>query len=417
MELFAKYEANSYFNNLKNKIQEEISSISDDTIQNTDIDELYNYYFENRKIQPISLFLDDLNPVLTEEKVKRYTGHYRTSDDCIYLDGVKITYSIQFDGDNRLFDIEPSLHFMQRFHVQYIEKSTEEKYGIITYIMEFTNQEIEGKETPDFAGKQFDQSFKYIRETIENLNKDVEQYNVSIQYVIKNSLEARKKKADKLVSISEKLAIPLNKNPYAPNVKPMLLKKNVIKKPSMPKEKQKEPDYAISESDYENIKRIIGMAGYSMEKAVKTFYKFEEEELRDIFLAFLNTHYQNMATGETFTGAGKADIHIQFDNKSAYIAECKIWHGEKQLQEAIEQLFSYTTWHDVKTSIIIFNKENKDFIRLLDTVNAFLGGNALCQRKTNLQKNDWLCEFVKNKDNTQKISVQIIIFDLFYKNN
>lgn len=412
MEVFDKYEAYEYFDNLKKRIQEEISSVSDDTIQNTDIEELKAYYFEKWKIQPLSLLLDELNPELTEEKVKKYSGHYRTNDDFYYYDGYKITYNIKFDGDNRLFHVIPSSRILQRFHVLYIEDSTDEKYGIITYALEFTKQEIEGKDTPDFARKQFDTSFQNIKETIDNLNNDVQQYNNSIQHVIKNSIEARKKKADEFVKLSENLAIPLKTNPYAPNVKPILLKKNIVKKPEMPKVKQRETEYGISSSDYENIRKIIGMAGYSMEKTTKTFNKFTEEELRDVFLAFLNTHYLQMASGETFSKRGKADIHIQFDNKSAYIAECKIWSGEKNLQEAINQLNSYTTWHDVKTSIIIFNKENKDILKLFAKVKTFLDNNELCQGNTSISKNEWLCKFKKNNDNSQIVTVHIVVFDI-----
>jgi hypothetical protein len=225
MEVFDKYDADEYFNNYRKRIQEEISTISDDTIQNTDIEELKDYYFEKWRIQQLSLLLDELNPELTEEKVKRYSGHYRTNDDFYYYDGYKITYSIKFDGDNRLFSVIPSSRFSQRFHFLHIENSTNEKYGIITYALEYTKQEIDGKATPDFVRKQFDTSFQNIKQTIDNLNNDVQQYNNSIQYVIKKSMEARKKKVDEFIKLGENLAIPLKTNPYAPNVKPILLKK------------------------------------------------------------------------------------------------------------------------------------------------------------------------------------------------
>ena len=143
MEVFCKYEAYEYFEDLKKQIQGEIPVISDDTIQNTDIEELKNYYFEKWKIQPLSLFLDELNPILTEEKVKRYSEHYRTDEKFYYCDGYKITYTIPFDGDNRLFNVKPSTRILQRFHVSDIKKSTDEEYGSITYAIEFTKQEIE----------------------------------------------------------------------------------------------------------------------------------------------------------------------------------------------------------------------------------------------------------------------------------
>ena len=124
-----------------------------------------------------------------------------------------------------------------------------------------------------------------------------------------------------------------------------------------------------------------------MERTAKIFNKLEEEELRDIIISHLNIVYLGTVTGETFTRKGKYDIYIYFDNKDAFIAECKIWYGEKNLQDAINQLFTYTTWRDVKVSIIIFNKENKDFEKLLSTVKTFLDNNELCQTKIAINKN------------------------------
>ena len=66
-----------------------------------------------------------------------------------------------------------------------------------------------------------------------------------------------------------------------------------------------------------------------------------------------------MTTGETFRKKGKSDIHIMFENKAAFIGECKIWHGIKNFKEAVEQLFSYSTWRDTKTAIIVFKWTKK----------------------------------------------------------
>ncbi|MFR3882620.1 MAG: hypothetical protein ACLTX6_10210 [Lachnospiraceae bacterium] len=77
---------------------------------------------------------------------------------------------------------------------------------------------------------------------------------------------------------------------------------------------------------------------------------------RDHLLATLNTHYE-LATGETFRKIGKTDIHIEFENKAAFIGECKIWHGERLFQGAIQQVINYSTWRDMKVSVIIFNKK------------------------------------------------------------
>lgn len=38
----------------------------------------------------------------------------------------------------------------------------------------------------------------------------------------------------------------------------------------------------------------------------------------------------NEAQGETFNKSGKTDILISEESRSAFIAECKIWRGQKK---------------------------------------------------------------------------------------
>ena len=105
---------------------------------------------------------------------------------------------------------------------------------------------------------------------------------------------------------------------------PIQLKRIARKPLTKPETKAQPSEPYIKDSDYENINNIIFMCGTSMEKTARTYYNNQEEELRDILLAALNTHYES-ATGETFRKIGKTDIQIEFENKAAFIGECKIW--------------------------------------------------------------------------------------------
>jgi len=413
VDLFAKEDLSVFFDNIKNSIRDEINSLSDEKILNTDIEELYSYYFALNELKPLRLFLDNYTPVFSETKVQRYGGYRSSENQSFFYDGYQIKYEIPFDGDNRLLYRTPSSRFFLRFPVDHINNSTDSEYGKIIFSINWTKQEIDGIAAPDFEKKQLEQGFINYKTMVDNINNDVSSFNTSLHGIIKNALDNRKKKVEDFISLSEKLCIPININPNAPNTKPILLKKAIIKKPELPNTKPQEKEYYLSNENYENIKRIINMVGFSMEKTAKTFYKLDEEEIRDFFIAVFNTHYQCMTTGETFSKAGKTDIHIQFDNKAAYIAECKIWRGEKYLQEAIEQLFSYTTWRDIKTSIIIFNTENKDFNKLLTKINDSINKYELCKKNIQKTQNEWLCEFNKEKDTSIIMNVQIIAFDFF----
>lgn len=415
-ELFAKSETRTTFRSRSDKLIEAIKSFSDEKILGADFDEWVQYYFEVYKIYPLKLFLDNVSQSLSETTVKRHNpfgGHDSYEPQYYNIDGYKITYTIPFDGDNSLLYLQPSTRFLTRFLVECVKSSSDDSYGEIVFSLEYTKQELDGKDAlKEFVASQFTQKFKNYIETINRINEEVEIYNSGLEFIIREALENRKQKASNYVALGEKLDIPLKINPKAPNTNPILLKKAIIKKPEIPSAKMPEKEYQIKAEDYEKIRQIINLAGFSMEKAARTFSKLDEEELRDIIISHLNTHFQGLASAETFSKVGKTDIHILFENKAAYIAECKIWHGEKKLHEAIEQLFSYITWRDAKTSIIIFNKDNKDFEKILKVIGTYLDKNDMCQKSVKLEHNEWLCEFRKDSASSNHIVVQIVIFDM-----
>lgn len=168
-------------------------------------------------------------------------------------------------------------------------------------------------------------------------------------------------------------------------------------------------EYSISNADYENINNIIMMSGTTMEKTARTYYRNNEEELRDHLLATLNTHYDN-ATGETFRKIGKTDIHIEFENKAAFIGECKIWHGEKLFADAVQQVMNYSTWKDIKVSVVIFNKENQSFQGIVSKIDSWVKENtkSFSKKKTNM----WACEYYRS-DMKVMVKLNILAFDLY----
>ena len=145
-----------------------------------------------------------------------------------------------------------------------------------------------------------------------------------------------------------------------------------------------------------------------MENTARTHVKNDEEELRDFLLATLNTHYQNVS-GETFRKTGKTDIKIEFDNKAAFIGECKIWHGTKAFEQAIQQVLNYSTWRDTKVSIIVFNKENQSFNGVLEKIDLWVKENVKSFEHT--IANVWDCRYYRQDTNVE-IRLNILAFDM-----
>lgn len=222
-------------------------------------------------------------------------------------------------------------------------------------------------------------------------------------------LEKRKSKASDYSSISKALQIPMKLSKDAPNVRPIELKRVERKIVNKPENKPRELEYCISDSDYENILNIIHSQCSVMEAAPEGFSLLDEEKLRDVLLSSLETHYENLVTGETFRKNGKTDIQVKFENKAAFIAECKIWHGIKKFEDAIKQLFGYTTWKDTKVALIVFNKGNKNFTSVLNTVDEWTKTN--CKISTRRNGNMWNC-VVYREDKQADIKLAIVLYDI-----
>lgn len=54
-------------------------------------------------------------------------------------------------------------------------------------------------------------------------------------------------------------------------------------------------------------------------------------------------------------------------DRNLFIAECKFWHGPKQLTATVDQILGYTSWRDTKTAIFVFNRR-RDLSKVLQQI-------------------------------------------------
>ena len=200
----------------------------------------------------------------------------------------------------------------------------------------------------------------------------------------------------------------------APVFDPIKVNKKITKPLPPPPQQGYKPDPGISDSDYNNILKLIRHSGISFEKTPKTFAVHDEEELRDIILSQLNAVYEGGAKGETFNKSGKTDILIAEGGRSAFIAECKIWRGKKGFIDAIDQLLSYLTWRDCKTSLIVFNKNNKNFSQILESVDGIVSSHPnYMSKEGQTDANEWLYKMRAKDDETRVIKMNVMFFNLY----
>ena len=411
---FSRISTWDYFDNLRSKIKSEVESLSDSDILSQDIQDLTQYFLDKYTLVPITIFETNIQRTLCETKVKRQ-NRFRGNpyeNDYFELDGVCVTFTIPFDGDPDLFYVKPSTFMLATFSASNFMAPKCDNCGSFTLALEFTKEELLEKgeaAMSDFPQKRFENRFSDYRKMISYVNNDVESYNDGLRSIVSKLLEKRRGRADSLSAISKALQIPLTVSSNAPNIKPIELKRVVRKPPSMPKASPMALEPYIDDSDYDNINNIIRTSCVSMEKTARSFAALTEEELRDMLLATLNSHYKGTATGETFRRSGKTDILIEFENNAAFIGECKIWHGEKKLDDAVHQVVSYSTWGDVKVSVIIFNKENKSFKDVLSKICDWVDSKTVSHIREAM--NIWKCTYHRQDLNID-IKLAVMAFDL-----
>lgn len=114
----------------------------------------------------------------------------------------------------------------------------------------------------------------------------------------------------------------------------------------------------------DSLMASIASFGKALERSPSTTSRLlgaGEESLRDVLLFILNANWEGNATGETFIGQGKSDILLRWNNRDAFIAECKIWGGSQTVTNGITQLLDrYTVWRDTRVALIIFIRERRD---------------------------------------------------------
>lgn len=87
-------------------------------------------------------------------------------------------------------------------------------------------------------------------------------------------------------------------------------------------------------------------------------------------------------------------------------------HGIKLFSDAIDQLFCYATWKDTKLSLVVFNKDNKNFAGIQQQVQNWIKENCKSYKQWN--SNIWDC--VKYREDTGRdVRLAIALYDVSIK--
>lgn len=409
--LFYEGDLDGMLRNHQNQITSKIDQIQKDQLLATPEDDLVQHVCDSMEVEPITLHEESAEMEQHETKID--VSGYRDQNPFrdrgpIYVAGIRVVVSLLYTGDHMLWKLKPN-SWQPVFPRAKVSHSSRDTVGHIDIVVEQPSDEPQ-----DRIKQRLESELKSIRFYLSSQRTLIEQFNAGLPGRIRQAVQARKERVKKNEGIVDLLGIPLKRKGGAPSVQPIAITRKLIRPLPPPPKSGYKPEPGITEEDYEHILSVIRHEGRTFEATPKTYAIHDEEELRDIMLAHLNGHYQGCATGETFRLSGKTDIRIEDNNRAAFVAECKVWRGAKELASAVDQLLSYLTWRDCKAAIIVFNKNNVKFSDLLTKIPEVLRSHPKFKKDLG-QKSEGEWRFVMRspEDELRQVIVNIFAFNIY----
>ena len=405
MKPFHDYDLRKTLENQSASVHKKIDSLSNEEIMANDLGVLAENIYQEFFIEPVVIYEEDFTKRRIEQgKIRKYIDPFFRDEydkEYVEVDGIIATFYYPYTGETDLFRSRASTFSVSDYPEITVNNET------ISFRVERSLSEMNKQNAKEELLKSLAHSLKMVRDGINYANADVIAFNNALKNQAIKLLEDKKRKVEAYFSIATLFEVPIEKKEYAQTHIP--LKRNIV---PVAKHYESSNYYGISDSDYKDILASIKHTGSTYERTPFSYRTLHEEDLRNTLLAALNATYKGDATGETFRNKGKTDICIERENRAAFVAECKMWTGQKEVEKAINQLDSYLTWRDCKTALIYFVRR-KDFIKTLGSAEEALRAFSNMRNVTALDKNEFECLFLSNANPGQQIKMRVMLFNLY----
>ena len=407
MTPFSSIDLRATLDGISLKMAKEIDGLGGDILFGTDATVLAHNYAEKFSVDPVVILEEDYSlRETTQQKVKvfdRVFSRYNNTDFA-WIDGMRITCFYPYVGDYSLFSCRASTYSLSphpEIDLRNDYFSISREYSLHDSSQDEFVKRVEHEISRDIAD---------IRTCIGYANSDVNVFNHSLENAALRSISERKAKLEHFykVSIALKASTSDGKSSIIP------VKRRIIPEIGLTNQKNGkiEQTFCITDQVYSEILQAIKDSCSTYERNPFTVKGQREEQLRNHILGTLNVMFPGRAGGETFRNKGKTDINIEWSNRAAFVAECKMWTGEAAIAPAINQLDGYTTWRDTKTALIFFVRI-AGFLKLMDSVEGMLKSVPGICRVISIDKNEYDCQFESVSNPGQITRMRVFFFDYF----
>ena len=394
--LFSNATLNDFLESKISQIRSEIDTLSRDYVSGVDTEEFANFIHTKYSLVPPTIYPDKKELLPLQEGSKQVSDFGQE----ITVNTLELTLVVPFTGEPELLSFTPD----RIIYYSVVAEVTEGEINISYRLSESEKNKLKSLVNADITN---------IETNLESVKRRVDSYNNEIKSLVINRLNLRKEQITQDENFIKSTGIPIRRIPTEKlSFKVPVEKRRIIFKKPQVSEKDMTVNWHLEEKEFTYILSVIKSLTDVMERSPKTFVKLGEEEIRDHFLMHLNGHYENKASGETFNYSGKTDIFLRHQDKNVFIAECKIWDGQKKALEAIDQLLSYTSWRDTKTALLLFNRRDS-LTRIINSFKKVLPKHTcFLSEDKQIGETHFQYKFHHLNDEEREITVAVLFFDV-----
>jgi hypothetical protein len=329
----------SYYQQVKQNVREEIRSQPDAYLVSVDTTEYSTYLVAKYGFSEI--VLDEDRGMLIEKERRMVDREMYDEIRKVEHLVVKVSLGVEPNATiPRILELSPSTFSMREPKMEYWDG------WIVTRVS--ANQADVQRAVHD------------LKDEVARRNSDIRSQNDQLRTNINLWIAERRKQIENedmlLEQISQKISVPLKRKVDPSTVIPPVLS---VKEKVLPIYRPVAKAPKKLELPPETFSAILGLidnSGRFFERTPSTFAKMEEEELRNVILSNLNSVYEGEAVGEGFSKKGKTDIYLKVEEGGIFIAECKYWDGAKTIDDSVKQILGYLTWRDSYGVVVVFSK-------------------------------------------------------------
>ncbi|NDV28744.1 hypothetical protein [Desulfovibrio sp. JC010] len=310
-------------------------------------------------------------------------------------DGMITQVEIPYSGDKRLLVSRPSMHYRHGGPSFTIKEDRIIKY----YVRPLYSD-------PKAFKDHFLRNYEKINKYLAWQDQDIAQFNKRLHKLAVIAVSKRR---------NRKRTVELHLDPkpdtavFNPVNTRRKLKHNSAKN-------AKTEILVIPEKDFINAIRILRHTGNSFERTPDIYTVHNDQDLRNILVSNLNTHFTDNDNDDIFNRPGRIDFNISFADKSALTGKCFTWQCPEGLVYNLNELLDAEMWQSCKIALAIFNRTEPDFKKLLESIKQTFTGHA-CHVKIDKQmsENEWWTTMHPHRDLLRRHWVHIMVFNLFVK--